>query len=132
MPCPWNLACYLNEGPLFLDPAECDRANAGIDAQCGSGTEVRHDKDFYSVARCSVAYVCQFGGSKGWDDSTCTAAERQQTSRLITDKCGLYIPGSATQVRFVAGSKLAFNMTYGYKAYCTSWGHDFCARGIDG
>ncbi|KAH8905010.1 hypothetical protein BR93DRAFT_939058 [Coniochaeta sp. PMI_546] len=131
-PCPWNLACYFNEGPRFIAPDECDRANAGIDAQCGDGAVVHHHKDFYSIAGCSVAYVCHFGGSKGADDGTCTAAERVLTSKLITDRCGLYIPGSATQMRYHDGSRLYYNMTYGYEAYCTSWGHEFCARGTDG
>ncbi|OIW34374.1 hypothetical protein CONLIGDRAFT_709714 [Coniochaeta ligniaria NRRL 30616] len=128
-PCPWSVGCYLNEGPRFLDPRECDLANAGIDAQCGNGAIVTHNKDFYSIAGCSVAYVCHFWGEKGGDDGTCTADERKLTSKMITDKCGLYIPGSATQMRYYPGEKLQYNMTYGYEAYCTSWGHDFCGRG---
>ncbi|KAB5522824.1 hypothetical protein GE09DRAFT_1154323 [Coniochaeta sp. 2T2.1] len=107
-PCPWHTECYLREGPAFISPDETDRANAGIDAQCGGGATVGHGKDFYSIDTCSVAYVCNIGGSRD-GDGTCTAAERRTTSEKITKKCGAYIPGSSTQTRWMPpalGSKV--------------------------
>ncbi|KAB5522035.1 hypothetical protein GE09DRAFT_1154924 [Coniochaeta sp. 2T2.1] len=138
-PCPRHTECYLREGPAFISPDETDSANAGIDAQCGDGATVGHGKDLYSVDTCSVAYVCNMGGSRDWD-GTCTAAERRKTSEMITKKCGAYIPGSSTQTRWmppaldskVEGTSRTYQMMYGYEAYCTSFGHDFCGRGADG
>jgi hypothetical protein len=89
----WEKKCWTKEPEL--DRQDCDDANDALDFQCGDGAEVENNRIFYSIAGSVVAYFCHFRSWTLVEPAICSKDERRQTSRLITDKCGWYQPGSA-------------------------------------
>lgn len=69
-----------------LNPADTDKANQMLDAQCAA-SEVKGYKNFYSVSGNVVAYFCN---NVSWNLS-CTG--RAEASKAITAKCGAYRAG---------------------------------------
>lgn len=94
-----------------LNSGDTDAANANLDSQCGpNGHGVGSHLSVYAKRGGTVAYCCN-NRSQG---NTCYASTRQQASRLITDKCGRYVPGAA----YDSGAHL----TYGYQGV----NYNFC------
>lgn len=104
-----------------LNPGDTDRANAELDQQCGAGNTVGANKDFYSIVGCTVAYYCNWQPAP----SACSYSRRQDISRGITDKCGLYQSGWSNNSWDDSGS-------YGYEDFCKAPGNNFCGRGRGG
>ena len=119
-----DIACYSSDEGGPLNSGDTDAANSALQAQCGSGTNIGVDEDFYSISGCTVAYACNFDGN---DDAECYSAESVAANQAITGSCGSYYPGSAT-----SNENYNADLSYGYENYCTSRGGNFCGRGTSG
>ncbi|KAK3689525.1 hypothetical protein B0T22DRAFT_173389 [Podospora appendiculata] len=113
----WELWCGCG---FNLNHANTDKAVQGIKKQCAAyagnnACTMAHDNAWYTISNDVVAFLC-YGGS--------TTVSRITTAfSKITEKCGLYIAGSAL---FEEG--LWYELVHGYMRY--SSGLDFCANSI--
>jgi len=109
-------------GGVHLNEGDTDAANNALDAQCGTGAPVtpeENGRDFYSISNGVVAYYCNTSGQ--WNH--CSAAERQESSRRVTDRCGWYWSGDLTSPSWGNTQSV-----YGYQPRDSK----FCGRGTNG
>ncbi|ERT03027.1 hypothetical protein HMPREF1624_01331 [Sporothrix schenckii ATCC 58251] len=111
---PNRIQCFNQH--MVLNAANTDAANNALDVQCGSYLGVDGNKSIYSKSGCVVAYYCN------WNSNSCDVPTRQLFSAKITDRCGRYIPGTAT-----FDDQQRTHFAYGYRDVCEPQsGDDFC------
>jgi hypothetical protein len=76
-------------GNIHLNERDTDEANRQLDAQCNGNNPTKAHMSFYSISHAVVTYFCNQAAHK----DTCYASDRQDTSRMITARCGRYQAG---------------------------------------